>query len=178
MPSTFWPRRFALAATLVLTLGLGGLIGAGAVYFGLETRAFPTSEAVIASHLRALAAPRPFDIASADGHVVKPWFNGRTTLAPATPDLADRGFPLAGGRVDIVADRPVPTLVYRRRQHVISLTIIPASVGDMAREEHHDGLTIEHWTAGDVTYWAVSDLNGRELREFATEFGTRVARDG
>ncbi len=173
------PRRDRrpLAAALLVGLSVGGLAGNGAVYFGTAPDRGATAEAVLAAHLRGLAAPQPFDIASSSRHVVKPWFNGRTPVAPAAPDLADHAFPLAGGRIDIVGGTPVPTLVYRRDQHVISVTIVPGTGGATDGEERRDGSTIERWIAGDLTYWAVSDLNARDLRGFVDLFRARVAQE-
>lgn len=166
----------ALAATLLLGLVGGATLGSGAYRDRPETPA--TAEAVLAGHLRGLAAPQPFDVASSDRHVVKPWFNGRTTIAPDAPDLADQGFPLIGGRVDIVTGTPVPTLVYRRDRHVISVTVVPAAGSPPAGEERRDGSTIERWSLGDLTYWAVSDLNARDLRGFVDLFRSRTGRPG
>lgn len=168
-----WRRsRQALAATLLVGLVGGAALGSGIVYLDRPDGAPDTGAAVLAGHLRGLAAPQPFDVASSDRHVVKPWFNGRTTLAPEAPDLSDKGFPLVGGRVDIVGGTPVPTLVYRRDRHVISVTVVPAADGP--GEERRDGSTIERWRLGDLTYWAVSDLNRRDLRAFADLFQSRT----
>lgn len=170
-----WRRsRQALAATLLVGLVGGAALGSGIVYLDRPDGAPDTGAAVLAGHLRGLAAPQPFDVASSDRHVVKPWFNGRTTLAPEAPDLSDKGFPLVGGRVDIVGGTPVPTLVYRRDRHVISVTVVPAADGPGAGEERRDGSTIERWRLGDLTYWAVSDLNRRDLRAFADLFQSRT----
>lgn len=163
-----------LAATLLLGLAGGAALGAGAVYLDRPGGAPGTGASVLAGHLRGLAAPQPFDVASSDRHVVKPWFNGRTTIAPEAPDLSDRGFPLIGGRVDIVAGTPVPTLVYRRDRHVISVTVVSAADGAADGEGRRDGSTIERWHLGDLTYWAVSDLNPRDLRAFADLFRSRA----
>ncbi|WP_010685719.1 anti-sigma factor family protein [Methylobacterium mesophilicum] len=169
-----WP---ALAATLLLGLAGGATLGGGA--FRLDRPdAVATGAAVLAGHLRGLAAPQPFDIASSDRHVVKPWFNGRTTVAPDAPDLADQGFPLVGGRIDIVGGAPVPTLVYRKDRHVISVTVVPATDGPGPGQERRDGSTIERWRLGDLTYWAVSDLNLRDLRAFVDLFRSRTGRPG
>ncbi|MDP4005503.1 anti-sigma factor [Methylobacterium sp. NEAU K] len=171
------PRQ-RLAATLLAGVVAGASVGGGAVYLHRSDAPAAMREAVLAGHLRGLVAPQPFDIASSDRHVVKPWFNGRTTIAPETPDLADLGFPLAGGRIDIVGGRAVPTLVYRRDRHVISVTIGPAASDGAAVDERRDGTTILRWSLGDLTYWAVSDLNARDLRGFVDLFRSRLAGPG
>jgi anti-sigma factor RsiW len=62
----------------------------------------------------------------------------------------------------------VAALVYKRRGHVISLFIWPA--GDRSARPTQvltdQGYHIIHWSDGDLTYWAISDLNEMELREF------------
>jgi len=128
------------------------------------------SEAVISGHLRSLMAPQPADVASSDRHAVKPWFSGRIPLAPRVIDLVQDGFPLVGGRVDVVNRTPVPTLVYSRRQHIISLTAVPnAPVGSSASQTVQ-GYNMISWTAEGMAYWAVSDLNLQELEMFARLF--------
>ena len=175
------PRRFgqawqSLAAVFLLGLLGGGALGSAAALLRPVPAAEATADAVLAGHLRGLAAPQPFDIASSNRHVVKPWFNGRTTLAPDAPDLADQGFPLAGGRIDVVGGRSVPTLVYGHDRHVISVTVVPRTGG--TGEVRRDGSTIERWDAGDLTYWVVSDLNAKDLRLFADLFRARTAPAG
>ena len=156
----------SIAAVFLIGLIGGSLIGSGAAYLRLAPRSESTADAVLAGHLRALAAPTPFDIASSkDQDVIKPWFIGRTTIVPDAPDLTNSGFPLAGGRVDIVDREPVPTLVYHSDRHVISVTIVPKTSNSPAGEDRHAGSTLEHWNAGDLTYWAVSDLNSKDLRK-------------
>ena len=168
------PAWRALAACLAVGLGLGGLLGAGTAVLVRPGGEAPVAAAVLAGHLRGLAAAQPFDIASSDRHVVKPWFNGRTTIAPSAPDLADKGFPLLGGRVDVIGERTVPTLVYGRDKHLISVTIVPRAAGTPAAEEHRDGSTLLGWTAGDLAYYVASDLNTRDLRSFADLFRQRM----
>jgi anti-sigma factor RsiW len=120
--------------------------------------------------MRGLMAPQPVDVGSSDRHTVKPWFNGRIPEAPRVVDLASEGFPLVGGRVDVIGRTPVPTLVYRRRQHLISLSEAPASGTAAMPPGQIAGYNIVSWTDSGVTYWAVSDVAAVDLNAFEKAF--------
>jgi len=162
------PTWRALAASVLLAL----FIGSGSTWLAL--RPGPTSntaDLLVASHLRALMAPQPIDVASSDQHTVKPWFNGKIPESPRVVDLSAEGFPLVGGRIDVIGRVPVPTLVYRARQHVISLTALPASLASASAGKNAiAGYNTVTWTDNGLSYWAVSDLNAPELETFAKAF--------
>jgi anti-sigma factor RsiW len=161
------PTWLALAASVMLAI----FASSGGTWYALQSTADDgTAEAVIAGHLRALMAPQPIDVASSDRHTVKPWFNGRIPQAPRVIDLASDGFPLVGARVDVVGRTPVPSLVYGRRQHLISLTAIPDTSVAIDKSQSARGYNVLAWTADGVTYWAVSDLSANELQTFARLF--------
>ena len=130
------------------------------------------TEAVLAGHLRGLMAPQPTDVTSSDRHTVKPWFSGRMPQAPRVIDLSQEGFPLIGGRIDVVGRSGVPTLVYRHRQHLISLTAIPGATRDqaIAAAPAVKGFNVIGWASDGIAYWAVSDLGAGDLDKFARLF--------
>jgi anti-sigma factor RsiW len=130
----------------------------------------PVPELLVASHMRSLMASQPIDVASSDRHTVKPWFNGRLPQSPRVVDLGPQGFPLVGGRIDVIGLMPAPTLVYRARQHVISLTALPAAQLPRGPIRPVDGYNVVEWTDGPLAYWAVSDLAAPELETFAKAF--------
>jgi|1186.fasta_scaffold274955_1 anti-sigma factor RsiW len=164
-------RTTAAAAVLAAT------IGSGATWLALQPGAGDRSlDAVLAGHMRSLIAPQPIDVASSDRHAVKPWFNGRVPFAPKVVDLTEDGFPLVGGRVDVVGGEPAATLVYRHRQHLISLTALPAERAVAAASERaRDGFSVLRWSADGMAYWAVSDLGRPDLEAFAKLFRERAA---
>jgi anti-sigma factor RsiW len=160
-----WPS-WALAASLLLSVALSSGITA---YLERPARDTALSQEIVAGHVRSLMADHLTDVASSDQHTVKPWFHGRLDYAPPVENLAASGFPLIGGRLDYLDHRPVAALVYRRNQHPINLFVFPSNAPDSAVEtSSQNGFNILHWTAAGLDFWAVSDLNAEELRDFAT----------
>lgn len=127
---------------------------------------------VIAGHARSLMANHLTDVASSDQHTVKPWLDRRLDFAPPVKDLAAQGFPLIGGRLDYLDNHPVAALVYQRRQHFINLYIwsTPNEADAKQRTTARQGYTIIHWSAAGLTYWAVTDINADDLKEFVQLF--------
>lgn len=151
-----WVPAFALV--FLLTFGFMG------IWMARSQQDAVMAQEVSAAHVRSLQAAHLFDVASTDQHTVKPWFAGKLDYSPTVVDLADKGFPLAGGRLDYVGGRAVAALIYRKDKHVINVFTWPGS-GSTGRVTSN-GLHMIHWSSGGMTYWAISDLNERELQEF------------
>jgi len=165
------PSWRALAASIAVT----AVLASGATWLALgPTADNGTADAIVADHIRALMAPQPTDVVTSDQHTVKPWFNGRIPEAPRVVDLAKDDFPLVGARIDVVGRTPVPTLVYRRHRHLISLTAIPGSRELEMAPVHKtmDGYNLMNWTDHGVTYWLVSDVAVSDLDQFCRLFRT------
>jgi anti-sigma factor RsiW len=123
---------------------------------------------VVAGHIRGLLAPQPFDIASSDRHTVKPWFTSRLPESPQVPDLAEQGFVLLGGRVDVIENRPVATIVYKHAAHTVSLTTLKP--GQSVPDQSIAGYNVRSWSDANFTYVAVCDLPSADLAVFERVF--------
>ena len=165
------PSWRALAASIALT----AMVASSSTWFFVESQQTTTiiADTLVSDHIRSMMAPEPVDVASSDRHTVKPWFNGRIPNSPRVVDLAKDDFRLIGGRVDVVGQMPVSTLVYRRAKHIISLTAMPAKSYFEFRSPHNvNGYNVVRWVENGVSYWAVSDLEARQLEDFAQLFRT------
>src|SRR5438445_3556282 len=133
---------------------------------------------LIASHVRSLMANHLTDVASSDQHTVKPWLDAKLDFAPAVADLGNEGFPLIGGRLDYLNNRTVAALVYQRRKHFINLFVWPgeSNATGTPKTITRQGYQLLHWTDSDFNYWAVSDVNDKDLQAFKQLFEERIAR--
>jgi anti-sigma factor RsiW len=133
---------------------------------------------LIASHVRSLMADHLTDVASSDQHTVKPWLDVKLDFAVPVVDLSSEGFPLIGGRLDYLDNRPVAALVYGRRKHFINLFVWPGASDEAKAPKTitREGYQLLHWADSDFNYWAVSDVNINDLQLFKQQFETRTAR--
>ena len=133
---------------------------------------------LIASHVRSLMANHLMDVPSSDQHTVKPWLDAKLDFAAPVADLSSQGFPLIGGRLDYLNNHSVAALVYQKRKHFINLFIWPTTPEDSTAQTmvEREGYHLVHWSDGDFTYWAVSDVNPSDLQNFKQLFEQQTAR--
>lgn len=127
------------------------------------------AQEMVSNHVRSLQLESHHtDVISSDQHTVKPWFDGKLDFAPPVKDFSSQGFPLLGGRLEYLNNRAVAALIYQRQKHFINLYIWPAEQSNGTEvATKRQGYNLLHWTNSGMTYWAISDLNGVELHEFA-----------
>ncbi len=157
-------RWAALAASFFV-----GLIVAGALTWTLFVPREPAlAEAIVSAHMRSLLAAQPVDVVSSDQHTVKPWLARKVPQSPDVVDLGQKGFPLIGGRVDVIDGNPVATIVYGRAQHLVSLIAFAKPV-KVPAETTIAGFHLRSWSQGSLTYVAVSDIPQSELAMFEND---------
>ena len=166
-------RWGAMAASLIVAVSIGWLGGSLVGQGGRQT------DELVAGYIRVAMSEHGVDVASSDRHTVKPWFAGRIDYAPPVHDLTAAGFPLVGGRVDIVDRRKVAVLVYRHNQHRIALTLWPSSSpgNSAATVRQRDGFAVAEWRHDGFDMHAVADLAPADMKAFATAVDAAVTAD-
>jgi len=82
-------------------------------------------------------------------------------------DLTSSGYPLVGGRLDVLDHRDVAAIVYQRRKHFINLFIWPSATETFhGRLYGENGYHILGWTKSGMNYLAVSEIGEKELQDF------------
>ena len=160
-----WRRRFLLPT-------FGAMAAAAAVIaimlFVVPSRTqSPLTAELIDAHVRSLQPGHLMDVESTDQHTVKPWFDGKLDFIPPVSDYAAQGFPLVGGRLDVVDGRNVAALVYSRRKHYINVFVWPYREKEpgFASSGSRQGYNWVAWQSGDMRFCVVSDAALSDLRE-------------
>ena len=154
---------------------LGGALAAslGLIAFIPPSAQSVVDQEIVSSHVRSLQPGHLTDVQTTNQHIVKPWFNGRIDFAPPVPELADEGFPLAGGRLDSLDGKTVAAIVYHRRLHTVNLYVWPVE-GGSERGFVKDGFAVREWTRNGLRFAAISDIPPGELNQFEAAFRKRA----
>jgi anti-sigma factor RsiW len=159
-----WKRWFLLPAFGTLATA-AALIAIMLFVIPSHTQSTLTAE-LIDAHVRSLQPGHLFDVQSTDQHTVKPWFDGKIDFIPPVADYAAQGFPLVGGRLDVVDGHNVAALIYGRRKHIINIFIWPRREKETAESSgSRQGYNWVAGRSGDMQICLVSDAALSDLRE-------------
>lgn len=159
--STAW-RWLAIAASLLFLTSAGWQL----LQYSQRSRREPVIlAAAVDAHLRSLQQGHLADVESTDQHTVKPWFDGKLDFAPPVGDFASDGFPLLGGRLDVLDGKTVAALVYGRRKHIINVFVWPSNSGARSGTPGGSrGYNYLEWRKDGFDFCAVSDVSPTDLQ--------------
>jgi anti-sigma factor RsiW len=168
---TRWSGRWL--ATFVAAAVAASLI---AGFFFLAFRGGRKNEQQLLSelvdqHVATLVSSNPVDVVSTDRHTVKPWFAGKIPFTFNLPELQDSAFVLVGGRVCYVGQSPGAELIFRIRQHQISVFILQAQGLRQAgeNEDQRTALSFEvrSWSHNGLRYFVIGDASAGDLDQLS-----------
>jgi anti-sigma factor RsiW len=118
-------------------------------------------------HVATLASSNPVDVVSTDRHTVKPWFAGKIPFTFNLPELQDSPFTLVGGKVSYLNQSPGAELIFRVRQHQISVFIFQerALGNEGVRDAAQSALSfnVRSWSHNGLRYCVIGDANAQDL---------------
>ncbi len=163
---------FKMIGVPALSFAFGAALAACLALVMIAPQQSGLGEDVVAAHIRALQPGHLMDVVSTDQHTVKPWFDGRLPFAPPVKELAAAGYRLDGGRLDYLHGHTAAVLVYRAGQHLIDLFTWPSdtSADRPVTAGTDEGYNYIRWATDGMSFWAVSDLNRDELRDFVAKW--------
>jgi len=160
-----WLATAAAAAVVLLSVWMAWRPGRSA---GEDVLA----AAAVDAHLRSLQPGHLTDVASTDQHTVKPWFDGKLDFAPPVRDFAAEGFPLVGGRLDVLRGNAVAALVYGRRKHYINVFVWASEdSGGESKAGLIRGYQWLYWRSSGMDFCAVTDASADDLTALAKLLG-------
>jgi len=161
-------RWLAVAAAILIVASVSWVAWQRPARDSASTTPFTVAE-IIDAHVRSLQPGHLTDVASADNHTVKPWFDGKLAFVPPVKNFADEGFPLVGGRLDVLGGQNVAALVYSRRKHVINVFVLPTKEPDTPIHPAgaRQGYQWRHWRHQGMEFCAISDVSDSDLYELA-----------
>jgi len=157
-PNRRWFPALATSAIVLI---------AGALFLTLRGSQQQLIGELVDQHVATLASANPVDVVSTDRHTVKPWFAGKIPFTFNLPELQGSPFVLVGGRVSYLNQSPGAELIFRVRQHQISLFIFQdQGLGEAGRHEPaRSALSFEvrTWRHNGLRYFVVGDASPQDL---------------
>jgi anti-sigma factor RsiW len=160
-----WTRLWfaALATAAVLLI-------AGAVFLNIgrsRSRDLRVMSELADLHVATLASSNPVDVVSTDRHTVKPWFAGKIPFTFNLPELQDSPFTLVGGKVSYLNQSPGAELIFRVRQHQISVFIFQENA--LGNTRLNDAVqtalsfNVRSWSHNGLDYFVIGDASPQDL---------------
>jgi len=161
-----WRRRLLP----VLATAAAALI-AGAFFLNRRASQGELIGELVDQHVAMLASTNPVDVITTERHTEKPWFAGKIPFTFNLPELQGSSFVLVGGRVTYLSQSPGAELIFRVRQHQISVFIFQESGLKEARENEavRNALSfqVRTWHYNGLFYFMIGDASGQDLDQLS-----------
>jgi len=117
-------------------------------------------------HVATLASSNPVDVVSTDRHTVKPWFEGKIPFTFNLPELQGSPFVLLGAKVSYLEQSPGAELLFRVRQHQVSVFIFQErGLENVAAKDASQSASfnVRSWSHNGLRYFVIGDVAAEDL---------------
>ena len=163
-------RQPWIYAAAVLVLGLSLALNILFPDVGKEV-----SRQAVLRHIRSISADHLVDVASANPQVVKSWLTPKLDFSPPVVGFPAPEYSLLGGRVDVIQDRSVATVVYKSNKDVVTLFCWPPNKEQLPTGDHIiEGYHVYTWSNAACNYILIAKSSDRDMDEFMDSFRDHV----
>jgi len=162
-----WPPLLALSAACVVLIAALWI-----THLQNRAREQHLVSELVDLHVSTLASSTPVDVVSSDRHTVKPWFEGKLPFTFDLPDLQGSQFSLVGGRTSYLNQSVGAELIFRLRQHNISVFIFQKRAVETGCAENTAtselNFHLRNWSKNGLCYFVIGDVSADDLQKLAT----------
>jgi mycothiol system anti-sigma-R factor len=170
-PGSNWLFRFRRQLVYAAAILVLGFILTSALRTFSPNKDQELISQAITNHARSLMVDHLVDVTSSDQHIVRPWFTGKLDYSPPVADLAQAGYVLVGGRIDMLDKRPVAAIVYQHGNHFINVFVWPVAARKIDFEVQSDrGYHFCAWNQAGLNYFCISAGTADDIEKFEDEF--------
>jgi anti-sigma factor RsiW len=166
-----WRRRWL---PLLATAGAVAMLIAAFFLFTFQLNRSRQEQVVselLDQHVATLASANPVDVVSTDRHTVKPWFEGKIPFTFNLPELQGSPFVLVGGKMGYLRQAPGVELIFRVRQHRISVFIFQEQglrdSGSLQKMATTLSFEIRSWSQNGLRYFVIGDASAQDLDQLS-----------
>ena len=153
-------RRMAVAASLVMALGIGGVGGWQTRELAMRQNYLPMADAVQAYRMFAASeGPQVVDVSATDPRALQSWLDRHFVQPAPLPDFTAYGFRPAGGRLMPTEQGTAAMVLYRndQGQTIVYYVRPPGNLLRFGNGNRQDGnLLAQYWRQGRYSYAVVS----------------------
>ncbi|NDL65234.1 anti-sigma factor family protein [Acerihabitans arboris] len=153
--------RWALAFTLILSLGGGGVAGWQLRDMDMQRHVLPMEDAVRAYQMFSRDKLPVLDVVADNRGAMNNWLSRYFINGAMPPNLEEYGFTLLGGRLMATDAGPSALIVYQDRQGVrVTYYIRPSGHNGLRSGKREAGnLLAQYWSDNKYNYAMVSPVN-------------------
>jgi anti-sigma factor RsiW len=133
------------------------------------------SRQAVLLHSGSISAEHLVDVVSANPQIVKSWLTAKLDFSPPVIIFPSSAYSLLGGRLDVIQNHSVATVVYKNDKNVVSLFCWPTKKEQLSQRDYFTGgYHVCTWSNAECNYILISKLSDRKMDEFVDLFRDQV----